>query len=387
MINQISENSVPVLSLQVEKDIVVIMPFGSGNEVTENRAILDLMRIKYLIENMINIKPRGSKNSEPIKYTVRPFRTMSGVIACSAAKAIAEADIVVALITEFNANVIYELAIRNLLKEEVVIICGDEVDKKKENLPIYTREFATISYRHHEDRDIINAIKSLSEMTGIELDWDKIDQENIPPALKTCIDKNDTRLYRDLQNAMQNLENGKASRPEFLQELSKDLDPGKMLSNWTSYCPFSILRILWKRKSGTTGYVLDDMTGEPVVVSANNKYQALFALNMQPFPPDPNDRQALTAGRLLNNVKPYIKEEHFEKFVQDQNRTNELIIYNDSIGTAKVPIQFTNDHPEEAFKGKVILPNLIAKRVVGEPHRPHVMYLLVTFIEDFFPID
>ena len=270
MANQSPEEDVSVLSSQVEKDIVVIMPFGSKNVITENRAILDLMRIKYLIENKIKIKPRGSnRDGEPIKYTVRPFRTMSGAIASNAAKAIAEADVVVALITEFNANVIYELAIRNLLKEEVVIICGDEVNKKN-NLPVYTKDFATISYHHSEDENIIEAIKSFSEMNGAELHWDKIDQEYMPNILKNCIDKNDSKLQGELQNAMQNLENGKATRPEFLQELSKDLDPGKMLSNWTTYCPFSILRILWQRKSEINCYIPDDLVSEAVVVSAMN---------------------------------------------------------------------------------------------------------------------
>ena len=109
-------------------------------------------------------------------------------------------------------------------------------------------------------------------------------------------------------------------------------------------------------------------------------------MNMKPFPPDPNGNQALTGELLLNNVKPYIKEEHFEMFMQDQQRINEQIIFRDGIATATVPLQFNDKHPDPAFRGKVILPNLVAKRIVGEQHRPHVMYLMITFIEDFFPI-
>ena len=58
-------------------------------------------------------------------------------------------------------------------------------------------------YRHPEDEDIINAIDSLSKLGGMELDWDKLDQDDMPTTLKKSIDKNDSRLNRDLQNAMQ----------------------------------------------------------------------------------------------------------------------------------------------------------------------------------------
>src|SRR5262249_30393939 len=75
-------------------------------------------------------------------YSIAIHRFEVGVsIPKNVAPSIAKADVLIALITELNANVIYELAIRNMLKSEVLLIVHDP-----ESLPIYVKDFGRIDY-------------------------------------------------------------------------------------------------------------------------------------------------------------------------------------------------------------------------------------------------
>ena len=98
----------------------MVTGFGSGQPQSERQAILDVMRIKYLVENKIDVLPQGRPAGRRISYDVNVFRARTGYIPEDGLTHIDTADVLLALITEQNVNVIYELAIRNLLRDEVL---------------------------------------------------------------------------------------------------------------------------------------------------------------------------------------------------------------------------------------------------------------------------
>ena len=64
----------------VKRNVVVIMPFGSEDS-TERQSILDLMRIKYIIEKVVRVIPEGGAPDDPrIKYDVDVFREPVGSV-------------------------------------------------------------------------------------------------------------------------------------------------------------------------------------------------------------------------------------------------------------------------------------------------------------------
>ncbi|MDH3671469.1 MAG: hypothetical protein OES46_09930 [Gammaproteobacteria bacterium] len=361
----------------VKRNVVVIMPFGSENG-TERQSILDLMRIKYIIEKVARVIPEGGvPNGPTIEYDVNIFREPVGRVPEGAVDTLATADVLIALLTARNVNVIYELAIRNLLKDEPILILQG---KPSDVLPVYLQEMAYIQYDHDDSAMVIDQIKRIGEDTFPALTWKKPDQ--IPDALKQAIDASDY-LIPELQDALQKLEDNPQRPPHFLRKHVIDLDPGRVLHSWSTYTPFSVLRIKWLRKRHRSRYDPADMIGEPMVYAANKDYLDMFDLKVYPFP-DPDGENALTIADMIERLADYVEPKHYENFIDDQKHLTEKIIFNDRVGQAVVPIQFNNRHP--IFAEEVYLPTLLGKRVVGSARSPHTVFLAIAFVKDFEPI-
>jgi hypothetical protein len=107
--------------------VAIMMPFGgaapaksrarSRNEIEtrQRRCQLEYLRLKYIIEEKCRVTPKSGDTTHPIQYDTRLFKSNSGDISTDALRLINEADVLVAMILDTNVNVIYELAIRNLL--------------------------------------------------------------------------------------------------------------------------------------------------------------------------------------------------------------------------------------------------------------------------------
>lgn len=369
----------------VKRNVVVIMPFGSetGTERSENgmerQSILDLMRIKYIIEKLVEVTPEGGLENDPkIEYDVNIFREPVGSVPEGAVDTVVNADVLIALLTTRNVNVIYELAIRNLLKDEPILIVNDE---SADFLPVYLKDMAYIRYDHPDSSAVIEQTTTIAESKYPELTWKKTDQ--IPEALQQAIDAGDY-LEEELSDALQKLENNKQRPPHFLRKHVIDLDPGHVMSPaWSTYTPFSVVRIKWQRKRGDK-YDPTDMIGTPVIYEANNDYFRMFDLEGGPDAPDPDGESALIVSKMIERLKDYIEPQHYEKFKEDQDLLAEKIILNDRIWQAKVPMQFNDKH--EAYANQIYLPSMIGKRVVGSPQSPHVVFLAIAFIKEFLPL-
>ena len=371
-----SDNEDPSPTI-IKRKVVVVTGFGGDEEVSQRRSILDVMRVKYIVERKCPVTPQAGSKEFRLRYEVDVFRAPTGAIADDALAAIDSAHILIALITEQNVNVIYEIAVRNLLHDEYLILLNAEHEK---SLPIYLRNMAHIKYTPSrigdKEKELNKVMNSIADLSEPFLSWAHLDQ--IPGQLADAIDQQDQRLVSALNQALQSLEDGPPQRPSFLRNLVKDLDPGRMLQSWTPFSPYSVLRIRWKGRSGPQQTYLEaDMVEPPVVYSASADYLTIFALPGGLDDPDGPD--AITIGRLVAQVKRYMRAEDLEQFKIDQERATQLVVFENRFAAAEVPLKFTGQHPFHA--GKAFLPHLVARRVVGDTASPHAMFILVTFIE------
>lgn len=376
------DTGAPQTMSEFKRQVVVVTGFGGEEHLSERRAILHVTRLKYLIEHMIKVPPQGGPSDHNLKYEVSVLKAPVGHIPDDALTAIDSADVLVALITEQNINVIYEIAIRNLLHDETVILLSPKAGKV---LPIYLQSMARIDYEKSDpppnEKTIFDVINALANSPDTKLGWRTL--HIVPEELLPLIRKSDDRLVDELQAALQEMEDGPPPRPVFLRNLVKNLDPGRLLSSWTTYVPFSVLRINWKQRSEENAYTENDMIGKPVVYSANFDYLRFFDIGGEL--PDPNGTNPMTFKRLMDQVEPFVRADHMKAFVEDQARATQRIIFENGFASTKVPIHFNERHPHYAHG--VYLPQLIAKRIVGDtPHSPHVMFVFVAMIEDFFPL-
>ncbi len=379
MIHNTQRNADNVIPLRViKRNIMVIMPFGSGDRVTERERILDLMWIKYVIEKSINVTPEGGLPDGPaIKYEVAVFREPAGQITEDAVDTLAQADVVVALLAERNINVIYELAIRNLLRDEPILILQGKPD---DVLPVYLKDMAYIPYKNHKSANVIKQIKDTAKAGFPELDWNR--PGDIPPGLQQAIDASD-HFKTELQKSLQKFEDNPQRPPHFLRKHVVDLDSGRVLHSWSTYTPFSVVRIKWQRKRWPFEYDPADMIGKPVVYAANPDYLKMFNLEVGSFP-DPDGENPVIVEDMIERLRIYIEPEHYKSFVEDQADLTKRIIFNDGIGGATVPMQFNDKH--QAYANEVYLPTLLGKRGVGSPQSRHVVFLAIAFIKDFLPL-
>ena len=371
-----SQASTTEARTEIVRQVVVVTGFGGEDPKRGRRAILDVMRVKYLVEHMIEVKPQGRSPNRRLHYKVDVFRAPTGAIPDDALSAIDNADVLIALITEQNVNVIFEIAVRNLLHDEFLILLGGESENV---LPIYLQSLAHIDYKplntEQEEKIIQDQIENTAVAPRPTLLWTSLD--TIPDDLVEVIKAHDARLLSELQHALQNLEDGPPRRPAFLRNLVKDLDPGRLLSSWITYNPYSMLRIRWRHRLRQDEYTEEDMVEEPIVYSGNQEYLRIFN-RMDDFS-DPDGNEPLTFARLMQNIKNFVEEHDLKEFLEDQTVATKEIIYRDGFARVKVPLRFNHEHP--FHPNKSFLPQLVAKRIVGDVRAPHSMFILVSFVE------
>ena len=156
----------------IKRQVVVVTGFGGAEHVSERRAILHVTRLKYLVEHMTEVLPQGRSPDTILKYKVDVLKAPIGYIPDDALTAIDSADVLIALITEQNINVIYEIAIRNLLHDETIILLGPNAGTV---LPIYLQSMAHIEYEranpHPDEKTILDVINSLANSPSTKISW------------------------------------------------------------------------------------------------------------------------------------------------------------------------------------------------------------------------
>ncbi len=359
--------------MEITKDVAMMMSFGRGQTVERRRAILDFARIKYLVEEKINVPAKGTENK--IKYKVDVYNLQVGQIPEAVVRGIATADILIGLLTEKNVNVIYELAVRNLLKDELLLMVKGDPE---ELVPIYLKDMAYIEYTEGDTGQVADRIDKIANDQGRELYWER----EIPDDLERAINSDDRTLQENLQKALNRIEINTPKRPAYILDLVADLDPGRILSTWTPFYRHGVVRIKWKKKSHPLTYDEKDMEGEPVFYYASERFFELFNLVLKECP-NPDADEALTVKKLLNRLKNQgvIDDNDHEALLNDQKRLTQEIVYGNGFGRAVVPIRFNSNHG--SLNNRAYMPHLLAKRTVGDNMaRPHTTYLLVIYIQE-----
>lgn len=353
----------------INKKIAVMMPFGGVDRTHSRHSVLDFMRIKYLIEQRIAVTDRSGQNE--VRYSVNAHNLNVGDIAENVITAIAEADILIGVLSEKNINVVYELAVRNLLKDEMLLLVKGDPD---ELVPIYLKQWANIRLDQYDAQDVLDQIDALAKAPAPRLDL----RSPVPSDLIQIIDQQDGSLRSQLENALGQLEIAAPKRPDYILNLAKYLDPGRMLSAWTTYYPYSVVRIKWDKKSNRMSYAPADLNGSAVVYSANEEFLMLY--NVATRLPDPDGPQALTGADLLAGVDHAGIVDNLEEFNRDNARVTDTIVFGDGFAWSRVPLRLNQNHPVAQYRKTAYLPTMTGKRIIGDPERPHTAYYLIIYI-------
>ena len=353
----------PDKSNKVTRSVLVIAPFGGSDRDKERRAILDVMRVKYLIEKKVKIR---RKDNCLVEYSVDKHKTGAGLISPEGISKIASADILVALMTEVNVNVAFELAVRNMLRPEVILIVKDLAA-----VPVYAHDLARIAYDHADNKRTYSVLDGIVEEHGESLDWDNLEPTE---ELQRQLDSIDGHMTRELRGALTRLEENPPKNSIFEDDLIQDLDPGRVLASWDSDVPYAVFRIKWRRKASIQGYDDNDKEGDPVVVSGNDELRNFINWKPKLTP------GALSLPQMVNRVGSFMSEEIKKAFMDDQLRLYEEVILGGGFGCAEAPIVFNDRHPK--LRRKTYLPTLLARRTVGDQACAHSMYLVVAYVEN-----
>lgn len=153
-------------------------------------------------------------------------------------------------------------------------------------------------------------------------------------------------------------------------------------NQWYTYPPACVVRIKWRKQSGKSEYVNDDLEEGPVVCAINSSCAHLYDRNDQMIRNNPTPIEELVEG-----IKPYVSAQNMKRFENDQEKVARRIVFQNKNAIPEVPLQFNEYHPDYQFKNQVYLPLLIGKQVIGEVSKPHETYLLIAYIKDFYPPD
>lgn len=362
---------------KIEKNVAVMMSFGGSDRTRQRRSILEFLRIKENIEKHLSITGCGTRMDTQIRYKVNHAMTDIGSIPEQALKVIYEADILVALINENNANVIYELAVRNLLKGTLVLLV--EGDPEEEGfLPIYLKTMGYIRY-DSETRDEMRQCLDQLAVAAAPLSFNT----PIPEPLAEAVEERDRGIREHLRDAFSKIETNPNAPPGGVS-LVQELDPGKNLASWEAFYPYNCVQARWNkmRDQGLKRYDPADLDGEPIVYTANDYYFEMldYRLKQKTYSPDEN---ALTSSMITDKLSKsnFVDPLDFNEWKEDQSRLMQEIVFKSSFARARVPLRFNSNHPREEYRGKLYLPTLVATRTVGKEERPHATYYLVVFVE------
>jgi hypothetical protein len=156
--------------------------------------------------------------------------------------------------------------------------------------------------------------------------------------------------------------------------------PDQMLHIWSGGQPASVVKVRWRGKAGLE-YRKDDMEGEPVACAINSAFAKLFDFDFDQF----ERLGELTVAGLMERIAPHVRPEHIALLLEDQTDVWARIFKGSENAEATAPLQLTENHP--AFPKTTYLPTLVSKHVVGPESGRHEMYLLVTYVKQFWPLD
>jgi hypothetical protein len=336
------------------------MPFGTPG-AEHRKAILNFRRLKYIIEDKCQVVPIGSHTTGMrVTYDVEVARTVMGQIPENALAQISNADILIALLSERNPTVTYELGYRRARESETPVILM--VDSK-DDLPVYE---SAVAYQSWRQDDVLREIGDIAGKDFPPLnDW----IGDIPGALKDVIDAKDDELMNGLQLALQEIENKfEAPSTGAVRELR-----GMLSAEIIRFYPFSVVKVKFSRRGE-----FEDPEAPAEVIDFDDSFSRLYGYGG--WSAADKDRP-LTLDRLLNRLEKFSDADDWAKLLQEQVELTETVIMDFGIARATVPIRINNSHPDHSFKGRSFLPCMVGRVVDGNLDGPHQMYLLIAYID------
>jgi nucleoside 2-deoxyribosyltransferase len=152
------------------RKIVVAMPFGR-TALEKRKAILNFRRLKYIIEEKCQVIPSPTTGMR-VAYDVDVARTIINEIPERALSEIYKADILIALLSERNFTVTYELGYRRGRERTPVMLMVDSED----DVSVYE---AADAYLVWKQDDVVEESPALP--TRISRRWSTFKEIYLPP--------------------------------------------------------------------------------------------------------------------------------------------------------------------------------------------------------------
>jgi nucleoside 2-deoxyribosyltransferase len=336
------------------RNVVVAMPFGSRG-AERRKAILNFKRLEYIIENKCQVVHTGSRPAGTrVAYDVEVARTFMDQIPEKALEQIDNADILIALMSERNITVAYELGYRRARERTPVILMVDS----KDDLPVYE---SAVAYQNWKQDDVLAQIDAISDSAFPELaDFQVV----IPDALKAAIDAKDDGLIQGLRSALQEIENKFVVLSPFRGMLSEAI---------TRFYPFSVVEVRFSKNRE-----FEDPKAPATVVDFDEEFSRLYGYAGKKTA---EQDTPLTLDRLLDRIERFSDTDDWNKFLQEQKQLTETVIIDKGFARATVPIRLNSSHTDDRFRCKSFLPCMCAQVIDGTFDGPHRMYLLIAYIE------
>lgn len=350
--------------------VVVMMPFGGETRETKRRAILEYLRLKYILSKKTAGLPNGCD------YDVRVVSLQSGNIQVEAVQEVLRADLSVCLLSEENVNVAFELAVR-CLRDVPILIVKSNAERL---VPVYLKQYASINY--DTPGEVQRQMEVLAAGEFPFLDWDG----EIPPGLAEAIDAHDRALIESLKTALHQSARERAQRSPIknlmlsyaAEEAVADLVKKGLYQRWETYSPCSTVEIRWKTQSEQGRYKADDVEAGPSVIDYNTAFSELYNFTE----PRAHGNGKLTLASLLDRLQPFVEPESFAAFEEDQKHLTDEIVFKGGYAQTRAALRITEDHPRPGMRNRLFLPCLVAKDTVAvDRQAPHSVYLIIQYTD------
>lgn len=397
------------------RDVLVMMPFRSDDLFDRRVQMLEYHRLRYIMEEMVEVRRLGEESCDAsassattapmqpsatglaadgapaasneavvarakVRYKTNVLRQYAGYFPEQALMEIAEADVLVGMLTSANANVTFEMAVRHVLRDGLILLVDDAIGK----LPIYLEGMISIDYKRMRSPEVDKLIRLLAADDRKKIDFDK--EQCDPEAMKTLrksVLAREWELSRNLLHALEKIEQGKFLRPPYFRQLPKYISPQALVESWESHEPLCVIQVDWKKRSGAGFYVLDTETNDledgPWVCTGNDAFRELYALQEIP---DPNVAPRPLGGLdLIARLRKMqvVDEADLKAFLDDQVVLGAKVFLEGRNVSAGVLLAI-NDRHEPRYRNRKFLPTVVARSTIGPATGSHRTYLIVMYV-------
>jgi hypothetical protein len=336
------------------RSVMVSLPFGGEDDAEQRRAILNFKRLEYLISKKCGAHGSSMEGSDQIVYAVNVADTATGAISEVVMEKILAADILVALVQEPNANVTCEVRARRDYSLPVILVGNWP------GVPVYEKDYPRLAW----EQPSINAVVEMIVNNPADYPLNGFDG-GIPNALQDAIDKHDDKLRKQLDDALGEVESLFPKPPKALECIRRILS-----DDIINFYPCSIIEI-------------------PIIAPGQSKdkpatvidFDVLFS-NLYGFSGKTGATvkgKSLTLDYLMQRLQNFVDPPDWQEFLSDQQRLTEIIL-NAGYAKAEVPLRINQSHPRDEFKGKHLLPSVVAQIIDESPDGSQTVYLLVEYV-------